>query len=126
MHSDETERPSSAQRTKDDADNEAEAATEEQSEDEESDPAEKIVDFDWEDLQHRYHRAMDQCHNEEAQLTQEWENLMDVLLTTSAWLLRELLTNFLVLPHLGVIRERARDWPDLLKVTTPSESRVTY
>jgi hypothetical protein len=79
-HSDETERPSSAQRTKDEVDDEANAATEEQSEYEETDPAEKIVDFDWEDLEVRYHDAMKTCHAEEEQLMEEWANLMDVLL----------------------------------------------
>ncbi|KAI4647767.1 hypothetical protein J4E93_004177 [Alternaria ventricosa] len=77
MHSDETERPSSAQRTKDEVDDEADAAAEQQSEDEESDPAEKIVDFDWEDLEARYHDAMKTCHNEEDLLMQEWDNLMN-------------------------------------------------
>ncbi|KAI4673263.1 uncharacterized protein J4E88_008875 [Alternaria novae-zelandiae] len=71
MHSDETERPSSAQRTKDEVDDEADAAAEQQSEDEESDPAEKIVDFDWEDLEARYHDAMKTCHNQEDLLMQE-------------------------------------------------------
>ena len=80
MHSDETERPSSAQRTKDEVDDEADAAAEQQSEDEESDPAEKIVDFDWQDLEARYHDAMKTCHNQEDLLMQEWDNLMNVQL----------------------------------------------
>ena len=80
MHSDETERPSSAQRTKDEVDDEADNAAEQQSEDEESDSAEKIVNFDWEDLEARYHDAMKTCHNEEDQLMHEWENLMTVQL----------------------------------------------
>jgi hypothetical protein len=83
VSSDETERPPSAQRTKDEVNDQADADTGEQSEDDDSDPADRIENFDWEDLQLRYHQAMKDCHNEESELMQEWENLMAVLLSLS-------------------------------------------
>ncbi|RMZ66652.1 zinc finger fyve domain-containing 19 [Pyrenophora seminiperda CCB06] len=77
INSEETERPPSVQRTQDGADGPADAESESDLEEEGSDPADRIVDFDWEDLHHRYHEAMKNCHGEEAALMQEWENLMD-------------------------------------------------
>ncbi|KAG9188670.1 hypothetical protein G6011_07375 [Alternaria panax] len=74
--SDETERPPSAQRTQDEVDDQVDAASKEQAEDEDSDPAQSIDDFDWDDLHLRYHKAMEGCQNEESELMQEWESLM--------------------------------------------------
>ncbi|RYN28643.1 hypothetical protein AA0119_g6086 [Alternaria tenuissima] len=76
VNSDDTERPPSAQRTQDEVDGQADANAGEQTEDEDSDPAGRIEDFDWEDLHVRYHEAMNGCHNEESELMQEWESLM--------------------------------------------------
>jgi hypothetical protein len=45
----------------------------------ESDPGEQIVDFDWTDLQERYHRAIQGCERNEAQLMEEFDSLMSVL-----------------------------------------------
>ena len=78
-NSNETERPLSAQRLQDDTDDPVHAKSEADEEEEESGPADRIEDFDWEDLHHRYHEAMKNCHGEEAALMQEWEGLMDVL-----------------------------------------------
>lgn len=83
VSSDETERPPSAQRTHDEVHGQADADTGMQSEDEDSDPAVKIENFNWEDLEVRYHEAMKVCHNEESELMQEWESLMAVLLSLS-------------------------------------------
>jgi hypothetical protein len=83
VNSDDTERPPSAQRTQDEVDGQADANAGEQTEDEDSDPAGRIEDFDWEDLHVRYHEAMNGCHNEESELMQEWESLMAVLLSLS-------------------------------------------
>ena len=79
INSDETERPPSAQQTQNQVDEQSDANDEEQSEDEDPDPAEKIEDFDWDDLHARYHEAIKKCHSEEAELMQEWESLMAVL-----------------------------------------------
>lgn len=70
--SEDTERPPSAQQVHDDTD-------EEQEEELNSDPAEKIVEFDWDELHERYHKAMETCHDEEGTLAQEFESLMTVL-----------------------------------------------
>lgn len=83
VSSDETERPPSARRTQDEVDDQADAATEEQPEHDDTDPADRVEDFDWEDLELRYHQAMEGCHNEESELMQEWESLMAVLLSLS-------------------------------------------
>ncbi|EDU50548.1 hypothetical protein PtrSN002B_008676 [Pyrenophora tritici-repentis] len=77
INSNETERPPSAQQTQDDADDPADSKSEADSEEEESDPADRIADFDWEDLHVRYHEAMKGCHEEEAALMHEWEALMN-------------------------------------------------
>jgi hypothetical protein len=79
INSDETERPPSAQQTQDKVDEQIDANEKAESEDEDSDPAESIVDFDWDDLHHRYHEAIKKCHGDEAELMQEWESLMAVL-----------------------------------------------
>lgn len=72
----ETERPASAQRIK--ADTEQATTEEEDEEDEDADPADKIDDFNWDDLQERYHQAIDTVSQEEAALMQEWSQLMEV------------------------------------------------
>jgi hypothetical protein len=81
-YSDETERPPSAQQTQEeygeqDNSHGEEDASEEEEED--VDPSERIADFDWDDLHHRYHEAVNRCQGEEAELMQEWESLMAVL-----------------------------------------------
>ncbi|KAH7379317.1 hypothetical protein DE146DRAFT_625558 [Phaeosphaeria sp. MPI-PUGE-AT-0046c] len=74
VNSEETERPPSAQRVQRDAIPDSEASDEDELD---ADPAEKIVDFNWDELHQRYHSAMDGCHTHEAELAQEWESLMN-------------------------------------------------
>ncbi|USP77252.1 hypothetical protein yc1106_04526 [Curvularia clavata] len=76
VNSDETERPPSAQQTQHASDGQASETSDEEFDSEDSDPAHRIEDFDWEDLHHRYHEAMKVCHGEEAALMEEWEDLM--------------------------------------------------
>tara|TARA_R110002003_G_scaffold59_17_gene5354 strand:+ start:27300 stop:27761 length:462 start_codon:yes stop_codon:yes gene_type:complete len=77
VNSEETERPPSAQQVHRDSD---EHADEDDEEELDSDPAEKIADFDWNALHERYHQVMDGCHDAEGELAQEWESLMNVQL----------------------------------------------
>ncbi|PSN62955.1 hypothetical protein BS50DRAFT_576797 [Corynespora cassiicola Philippines] len=91
QNSTDTERPTSAQRirpespsssksTSDDetAEPSKEAAIKAETEqDDESDPAEKIPDYDWDDLAKRYHDAIRECSAEEEQLADEFAKLMD-------------------------------------------------
>lgn len=81
INSEETERPPSAQRVQRDTISDSEESGDDELD---ADPAEKIIDFDWDDLHQRYHDAMNGCHTKEAELAQEWENLMNVQLVTSA------------------------------------------
>jgi hypothetical protein len=83
VNSEETERPPSAQQVHRDSD---EHADEDEDDEEEldSDPAEKIADFDWNALHERYHQVMDGCHDAEGELAQEWESLMNVQLHISS------------------------------------------
>jgi hypothetical protein len=74
----ETERPTSAQPRGNAATSEQLTADEKQEPGEEVDPADKIEDFDWEELHERYHQAIDTASQEEAALMQEWKQLMDV------------------------------------------------
>ncbi|KAF1944101.1 hypothetical protein EJ02DRAFT_452714 [Clathrospora elynae] len=74
--SDDTERPPSAQQTQQESDEQAEANGDEGLEDEDTDPAEPIAEFDWDDLARRYHEAVNKCHGEEEELMREWESLM--------------------------------------------------
>ncbi|KAF1836658.1 hypothetical protein BDW02DRAFT_566750 [Decorospora gaudefroyi] len=74
--SNETQRPASARRSHDGVDEQADVNAEDLSEEENTDPAERIEDFDWDDLHHRYHEAIKKCHGDEAELMQEWESLM--------------------------------------------------
>jgi hypothetical protein len=84
VSSEETERPPSAQQVRrDDASEHDDEMKEDEEEEVDSDPAEKIVDFDWNDLHERYHQAMKECHEEEEQLAQEWQSLMNVQLRVS-------------------------------------------
>lgn len=81
MNSDDTERPASAQRKRDDSVGHSDVeAEQESSDDEEADPSAQIANFDWDDLHQRYHDAIKDCSAEEARLMQEWESLMKVLL----------------------------------------------
>jgi hypothetical protein len=81
-HSDETERPPSAQQIHDDEEKHVEEVVEDEDEDDgmelDLDPAEGIADFDWDALHERYHQAMDACHDQESDLSQEWTSLMNV------------------------------------------------
>ncbi len=80
--------PPSAQQPQGDADASTETEGEDEEEDEEeseedesdSDPSESIANFDWESLHARYHDAINQCQSHEAELMQEWDSLMNVLL----------------------------------------------
>lgn len=79
----ETERPPSAQRANADAPDPANVDEEAQlddddGDDDDADPAEKIPTFDWANLEERYHDAINQCSDEEAELMLEWKQLMDV------------------------------------------------
>ncbi|KAF2800058.1 hypothetical protein K505DRAFT_229634 [Melanomma pulvis-pyrius CBS 109.77] len=72
-----TERPPSTQRVNQDAQNDPPSEHEEVLENEESDPAANIADFDWEELALRYHGDIRKCEGNEAELMQEWEELMN-------------------------------------------------
>lgn len=74
----ETERPPSVQRVNPDANKSPNCTDDEEELDEEPDPGNKIVDFDWEDLHERYHRAINTASAEEAELMSEWSELMEV------------------------------------------------
>jgi len=74
----ETERPASAQRVNADVAEQLTTDEEEEPEEEEADPADEIDDFDWDELHQRYHLAIDTASQEEAELMQEWTQLMEV------------------------------------------------
>lgn len=76
----ETERPPSAQQARGDADVAFDTSEDNEMEEEDSDPADRIADFDWEDLHTRYHEAIKKCSEDEEALMQEWESLMSVRL----------------------------------------------
>lgn len=79
VSSEEAERPPSAQQCQRDTEEHTDENGEEEGEDDlDSDPAERIADFDWTDLHQRYHNAMQGCHDQEGELAQEWESLMNV------------------------------------------------
>lgn len=80
VSSDETERPPSAQQVHNDTDEQVSTSGEDDSEAEDSSPSERIVDFDWNDLHERYHKAINKCQGQETELIEEWETLMTVLL----------------------------------------------
>lgn len=80
--SNETERPGSAQRGRDDSEERLNIeAGEDALDEEEADPAVQIADFDWDDLHERYHDAIKKTSREEEALMQEWAGLMEVLFT---------------------------------------------
>ena len=82
INSDDTERPASAQRDRDDSEQHSDIEVEQKlPDDDEADPAAQIADFDWEHLHQRYHDAIKTCSDEEAELMQEWSNLMEVLMS---------------------------------------------
>jgi hypothetical protein len=80
VSSEDTERPPSAQQAPKNMDGHSGDEDEDADDDEDmdSDPAEQISEFDWDDLHQRYHDAMKGCHEQEGELTQEWESLMNV------------------------------------------------
>lgn len=79
VNSDDTERPASAQRDRDGPEEHSDIEAEQEvSDDGDADPAEQICDFDWEHLHERYHNAINQCSQEEAELLGEWTSLMEV------------------------------------------------
>jgi hypothetical protein len=45
---------------------------------EENDPAVSIEEFDWKDLEQRYHDAIGSCQHDEEALHKEWVELMEV------------------------------------------------
>lgn len=102
VSSDDTERPPSAQQLHHDSREQGDVDDDKELHDKESDPAERIAEFDWDDLHARYHEAVGKCHGEEAELMQEWEALMIVLLRSPGS--SEVLTR-LVFSYLG------RIWP---------------
>ncbi|KAF2468151.1 uncharacterized protein BDR25DRAFT_305154 [Lindgomyces ingoldianus] len=69
-------RPTSGQRKNADA-NDKPAIENEEDLEEQCDPANQIVDFDWEDLAVRYHHEMRQCQQHEEDLLKEYGELMD-------------------------------------------------
>lgn len=76
----ETERPPSAQQQRNSVDESVDCHSEvESSEEGDPNPATRIVDFDWDGVHQRYHEAINECHNDEAELMQEWDALMTVL-----------------------------------------------
>ena len=48
-----------------------------------SDPRDRIEDFDWDDLQHRYHDKIDQLNATEGSIMNEFNNLCDVCMCDS-------------------------------------------
>jgi hypothetical protein len=84
ISSEDTERPPSAQQLQRDEDERADQTDEESDEETDADPAEKIDDFDWDDLHHRYEVAMQKCYAQEGDLAEEWGTLMNVHLHSSA------------------------------------------
>ena len=73
-----TERPASAQRMHEEEKGEPADTNDEEMSEDDSDPGQQIVDFDWQDLLERYHQAIANCEANEAQLMQEWTSLMNV------------------------------------------------
>ncbi|KAJ4335381.1 hypothetical protein N0V87_006170 [Didymella glomerata] len=78
VNSDSTERPASAQRDRrDDSIEHSDVEAGPDLVDEDADPADPIVVFDWQDLHVRYHQAINRCSQEEAELMNEWSSLME-------------------------------------------------
>ncbi|KAF1360484.1 hypothetical protein EJ07DRAFT_177196 [Lizonia empirigonia] len=76
MNSDDTERPATAQRDRDSAEEQSKIETEQNPSDDDADPAEQIAIFDWEALHQQYHAAINECSQGEAELMREWASLM--------------------------------------------------
>ncbi|KAF2874852.1 hypothetical protein BDV95DRAFT_300492 [Massariosphaeria phaeospora] len=85
-----TERPPSAQRVRgahtpprnansvvDLGDGDGDRSDDEEDDNETAGPAEKIADFDWNELAERYHEATTACEQDEEKLMEEWQRLMD-------------------------------------------------
>ncbi|KAG9204030.1 hypothetical protein G6514_001666 [Epicoccum nigrum] len=84
VNSDATERPTSAQRDRDQqSDSESKHSA---SDDEDADPANEIDPYDWDNLHERYHDAINECNREEKELMDEWASLMEVILSLSSQL----------------------------------------
>jgi hypothetical protein len=98
-----TERPPSGQQNHESIDDDMQENTAEEQDGDDSDPADMIEEFDWNDLIQRYHAAMNKCTDEEAHLMQEWSNLMDVRCHPALRLCNSLIVNT-VFPNLGRIR----------------------
>ncbi|XPS70357.1 hypothetical protein M3J09_002578 [Ascochyta lentis] len=78
INSDDTARPASAQHDRDNSEEHSDIEAEhESSENEDSDPATQIANFDWNRLHDQYHIAINNCSQEEAKLMQDWSNLME-------------------------------------------------
>jgi hypothetical protein len=78
----ETERPASAQRVNPPTNDNLNIGEEEYLEPEEEDsddPADKLAEFNWDDLHARYHQVINQATDEETELMDEWSHLMGVL-----------------------------------------------
>lgn len=106
MNSDDTERPPSAQHGHDDSERSLDVESEQEfseDNDDDNDPAAQITNFDWGGLHERYHAAINDCSQDEAELMLEWNTLMEVLCLTSCDSSYVRLTMGTVLPRLGRI-----------------------
>jgi hypothetical protein len=74
-----TERPPSAQRVHQDVEDQPLRENEEELEESEPDPGVKIKDFDWDELSERYHKEIAKCEENEGALSEEFEELMNVI-----------------------------------------------
>jgi hypothetical protein len=85
VNSDATERPTSAQRDREESDQHSDVESKHSaSDDEDADPADQINPYDWGNLHERYHDAIKECNHEEKQLMNEWASLMEVILSLSS------------------------------------------
>ncbi|KAF2751009.1 hypothetical protein M011DRAFT_464799 [Sporormia fimetaria CBS 119925] len=71
-----TERPPSNQQQNHNGEDEQERSDDASDSDSQADPGTQISDFNWDGLAERYHDAMRECSNNEAELTSEFERLM--------------------------------------------------
>jgi hypothetical protein len=87
VNSDATERPTSAQRDRDESDQHSDVESKQSaSDDEDADPADQINPFDWDQLHQRYHDTINECNREEKELMDEWAGLMEVISSSSSQL----------------------------------------
>lgn len=85
VNSDATERPTSAQRDRDESDQHSDVEPKHSaSDDEDADPADQINPYDWDQLHQRYHNAINECNREEKELMDEWASLMEVILSLTS------------------------------------------